>query len=114
MQAPFNPIQPIQSNILPISGSPLASTFGAPIEAPLGGEESAAPSFQNVFAKALGTVNDQMNVSGQMGDLLAAGKLENVHEMTLAGAKAGVMLKLTTQIAARISSAATTLFQMQL
>jgi len=113
MQAPFNPIQPVQASIVPISGSPLASTFGTPLEVPAG-EGGENVSFQNVFAKAIGSVNDELNVSGEMGKLLATGRLENIHEMTMAGAKAGVMLKLTTQIAARISSAATTLFQMQL
>ena len=45
---------------------------------------------------------------------MADGSLENLHEMSIAGAKSEVMLHLTTQIASKLCSSATTLFQMQL
>jgi len=47
-------------------------------------------------------------------DGLLGGSMENLHEMSIAGAKSEVMLHLTTQIASKLSSATTTLFQMQL
>lgn len=103
------PIQPITGfqapGVSPLKGGPAA-----------GADEDADPkaSFQNIFAQALNTVNDSLNTSGEYTKKLAEGSLENLHEMKIASAKAEIMLKLTTQIAAKVSSAATTLFQMQL
>jgi flagellar hook-basal body complex protein FliE len=55
-----------------------------------------------------------MDVSKQMTDGLLSGRLENIHEMTIAGAKSEVMMKLTTQITGKLSQATTQLFQMQI
>jgi len=71
-------------------------------------------SFSNIFADALNTVNDSQWKAGEMSNKLVSGTLESTHEMQIAGAKAEVMLHLTTQIASKLSSATTQLFQMQL
>ena len=47
-------------------------------------------------------------------DGLLTGDLNNLHEMSIASAKSEVMLHLTTQIASKLCTSATTLFQMQL
>jgi len=71
-------------------------------------------SFGSLFANALNNVNDTQWTAGEMSTKLITGQMENTHDMTIAGAKAECMLHLTTQIASKLSSATTQLFQMQL
>ncbi|MBM3464214.1 MAG: hypothetical protein FJX76_19130 [Armatimonadetes bacterium] len=77
-------------------------------------DEKGGESFQNVFASFFDNANDSQWKAGDYTKTLATGTLSNTHEMTIAGAKAEVMLHLTTQIASKLSSATTTLFQMQI
>ena len=114
MQSPFAPIQGLKG----LGG---ASTIGSisPIASPTTTSVSAptaenAKSFGNMLGDALNSVNTTMDVAKQTTDGLLSGEMENLHEMSIAGAKAEVMLHLTTQIASKLSSATTTLFQMQL
>ena len=48
------------------------------------------------------------------GGVPLAGRLDNLHEMTIAGAKSEVMMKLTTNITGKLAQATTQLFQMQI
>ena len=114
MSNPFNPISPITNNLGPLNPTPLSFNMEGPKTVSFDEEAGAKPSFQNAFAQALEKVNDTMMTAGDYSQKLATGELQNVHEMSIAGAKAEVMLHLTTQIAARVSSACTTLFQMQI
>ena len=109
MQTPFAPIQGL-------SGAKVASPIMAPLTSSPIAKPSAeqAQSFSDMLGSALQNVNTTLDVSKQMTDGLLSGDMENLHEMTIAGAKAEVMLHLTTQIASKLSSATTTLFQMQL
>lgn len=112
----------MQSPFAPIQGLPGMGSVGSisPIMSPSTGSISAAPSaenaksFSNMLGEALGTVNSTMDAAHQTTNGLLGGTMENLHEMSIAGAKAEVMLHLTTQIASKLSSATTTLFQMQL
>ena len=67
-----------------------------------------------MLSGALGTVNESMNVSKEMTGALISGRLDNLHEMTVAGAKSGIMMKLTTNITSKLAQATTQLFQMQI
>ena len=108
MQTPFMPIQPLNAGIAPMVSQPVGI-------AKLGGsEEGSGGDFQGMFMTALNGVNGSLQTAGQMGENMMTGKLQNLHDMTIAGAKAEVMLHLTTQIASKMSTACTTLFQMQL
>lgn len=71
-------------------------------------------SFPNLFASFLQNANDAQNKAGDYTKSLVTGQLTNTHEMTIAGAKSEVMLHLVTQITSKLSSATTTLFQMQI
>lgn len=73
-----------------------------------------AKSFSSLLGNALGSVNTALQESQAATQGLLSGDLENLHEMSIAGAKSEVMLHLTTQIASKLCTSATTLFQMQL
>ena len=109
MQSPFAPIQGLSGtgSIAPIQ----LPTAPASVTAPTADN---ARSFSNLLGDALGNVNTTMDAAHQTTNGLLGGTMENLHEMSIAGAKAEVMLHLTTQIASKLSSATTTLFQMQL
>ena len=62
----------------------------------------------------MNTVNSTMNTSKEMTGALLTGRLDNLHEMSIAGAKSEVMMKLTTNITGKLAQATTQLFQMQI
>ena len=122
MQNPFSAIQGVSS----LNQASQMNSLNAPssvgsvgsispslpsISAP---SESDAKSFSNLLGDALGSVNSTMQASQTATNNLLNGRLENLHDLTIAGAKSEVMLRLTTQIASKLCSSATTLFQMQL
>jgi len=107
MSLPFNPISPIQGNISPISTPSVGKAFGVE-----GSEKTG--EFGNMFMSLINSTNGALSDAGQTTQGLLSGKLENIHDMTVAGKKAEIMLHLTTQLASKMSTACTTLFQMQL
>lgn len=120
-QLPFQGIGSIGSSL----GGPSAPTGGGvsgiggigSISSPLSPSnvtEEDGKSFGSTLADAIGTVNKAQDASRVLGDSLLTGRLENIHEMTIAGAKSEVMMKLTTQITGKLSQATTQLFQMQI
>lgn len=120
-QSPFSGISSIGSALgAPASaGAPSVGGIGGigSISSPLSPSnvtEEDGKSFSSMLAGAMGQVNQSMDVSKQMTDGLLTGRLENLHEMTIAGAKSEIMMKLTTQITGKLSQATTQLFQMQI
>lgn len=109
MTSPFAPIQApnMKMDLSAINSTPFTLE-------PTKTEGEGDKSFQNVFASFLDNVNDSQMVAGDYTKQLVTGNVKNTHDMTIAGAKAEVMLHLTTQIASKLSSATTTLFQMQI
>lgn len=77
-------------------------------------EMPRADSFQNVLGKALDRANESFATAEELSKQLATGKLENIHDLSIAQTRAEIMLRLATQIASKLATAATTLFQMQL
>ncbi|MCE7870105.1 flagellar hook-basal body complex protein FliE [bacterium CPR1] len=76
--------------------------------------EEQANTFASLLGNAINTVNTVQDKSKKMTQALATGNMDNIHEMTIAGAKAEVAMKMTTTIASKLATATTTLFQMQL
>ncbi|NDD26841.1 MAG: hypothetical protein EB084_01040 [Proteobacteria bacterium] len=105
--SPFAPITPGVSSKADLSAVNGAKAFKLD-------EGEKKESFPNLFMSFLQNANDSQNKAGEYTKALVTGKLTNTHEMTIAGAKSEVMLHLVTQITSKLSSAATTLFQMQI
>ena len=99
-------ISSISSSIPSISSDMTKSAFTQPTE--------GAGGFGNVLSNAMNSVNGTMNTAKELGEKVATGEVGSLHQLSVAGMKSEIMLKLTTQIAAKLSSAATTLFQMQM
>ncbi|MCR5662667.1 MAG: flagellar hook-basal body complex protein FliE [bacterium] len=113
MQSPFSGIQGVTGmSHAPSVGS--IAPMSAPKVASLAPSAEEAKSFSNLLGNALTNVNTTMEAAKATTDKLLDGSMENLHEMSIAGAKSEVMLHLTTQIASKLCSSATTLFQMQL
>jgi len=109
VSTPFQAIQGISTS--PISQTPSFT----PSKSILGGEEAeGAGKFENIFTNYMNTANTTMMKAKDLGDQVATGDLKSLHKLSVAGMKAEIMMKLTTQIAAKLSSACTTLFQMQM
>lgn len=76
--------------------------------------EEQGKTFGGMLSNSLGEVNKSMDAAKNMTGALLTGRLDNLHEMTIAGAKSEVMMKLTTSITGKLAQATTQLFQMQL
>ena len=78
-----------------------------------------APSAENVrsfgqaLTDAIGQVNESQDAAKKATDGLMTGNAESIHEVQIAGAKAEIMMKLTTQVTSTFAQATTQLFQMQ-
>jgi len=107
IDSPFQPIQGISTGgISPIIGADSGKSLFA--------EEEKGSKFENIFARYMKTANETLMTAKEYGDKIATGELKDLHTASIWGLKAEIMMKLTTQIAAKVSSACTTLFQMQL
>jgi len=109
VSTPFEAIQGINMNSITQTPSltPSKSILG-------GGEVEGAGKFENIFSNYMNNANETLNKARDLGDKVATGDLKSLHKLSVAGMKAEIMMKLTTQIAAKLSSACTTLFQMQM
>lgn len=117
-QSPFSGISSIGSSLGAsspggVSGIGSIGSLSSPLS-PSNVTEEDGKSFSSMLSGAMGQVNEAMDVSKQMTNGLLDGRLENLHEMTIAGAKSEIMMKLTTQITGKLSQATTQLFQMQI
>ncbi|NLW08728.1 MAG: flagellar hook-basal body complex protein FliE [Firmicutes bacterium] len=65
----------------------------------------AGKSFRQVFRDALQYVNDLQLEADKLDRQLAAGTVENIHEVTIAAEKAALALELTVQIRNRLLEA---------
>jgi len=92
---------------------PGVGSVSSPIS-PSGVSKEDGESFGGLLANAMGTVNSTMSASSEMTKALTSGRLDNIHSMTIAGAKSGIMMKLTTNITSKLAQATTQLFQMQI
>ncbi len=70
-------------------------------------------SFGNMLKQAIEQVNQLDVQSSKMGELLASGQLEHLHEASIVGAKASTMLELTVQVRNRAVEAYQEIMRMQ-
>ena len=96
------------------SALPGIGSISTSISSPSNVTEEQGKTFSGMLANSMGEVNKSMNAAKNMTGALLTGRLDNLHEMTIAGAKSEVMMKLTTSITGKLAQATTQLFQMQL
>jgi flagellar hook-basal body complex protein FliE len=70
-------------------------------------------SFSDTLKQALDQVNQLEKQSSHMGELLAAGKIDNIHDVTIAGQKASVAIELTVQVRNKVVEAYQEVMRMQ-
>lgn len=119
MQSSFASIQGIsgmgnRSPITSVANMTTKSNIGSVSSLNAAPSAENAKSFSSMLGDALNNVNTTMQEAQATTDGLLSGDLNNLHEMSIASAKSEVMLHLTTQIASKLCTSATTLFQMQL
>lgn len=101
--------------IQPLKTSVIQPSFTLPSAGALdGAQQESGKAFSSILGNALGNVNEAMNASSKATKSLATGDLNGLHEMTIAGAKSEVMMKLTTTITSKLAQSVTQLFQMQM
>lgn len=71
------------------------------------------PSFEQYLKKSLENVNDLQVESERQSNLLATGQAENVHDVTIASAKAKVSLDLTMAVRGKVVEAYKEIMRMQ-
>ena len=96
-----------------IPSLPNVGSISSPLS-PSNVAEEQGDSFGALLGGAMNQVNTSMTASKEMTGALLTGRLDNLHEMTIAGAKSEVMMKLTTNITGKLAQATTQLFQMQI
>lgn len=115
--SPFQGISSIGSAVTSgVSGTPSMPSIGS-ISSPLSPSsvsQEDGESFGNLLSSAMGNVTQSMDAAKQMTEALTTGRLDNLHEMSIAGAKSEIMMKLTTNITSKLAQATTQLFQMQI
>ncbi|MFP4497692.1 MAG: flagellar hook-basal body complex protein FliE [Vulcanimicrobiota bacterium] len=106
---PFKPIQGLNTQINPVQ---LMSHTNGAKEMEESGDKKF--TFSNVMATQLKGANDVVNQSGDFTNKLLKGEIKNPHDVAISGKKAGIMVKLTSAVCSKVTSACTTLFQMQI
>lgn len=96
----------ITSKISHLGGDSTSSVSDAPTA-------EQARGFQQLLSDAIGGVNEAQDGAKKATEALMTGKAESLHEVQIAGAKAEIMMKLTTTVTSKLAQATTQLFQMQ-
>ena len=100
---PFKAIQPLSSHLGDTKDF-LSS----------GGSQSATSvPFENYLGQFYGGVNDTINNTGTMLQDAMIGKINNLHSVMASAAEAKILLELATAVTSKVTTAATSLFQMQ-
>lgn len=117
MQQPGNPfnslgsISGLSGGIGGIGGVSPIPGFKTPMTVP---SDDEVKSFSSTLAESMEHVNKSLDGAKEMTQSLLKGDVENLHEVTIAGAKSEVMMKLTTTVVGKLAQATTQLFQMQI
>jgi flagellar hook-basal body complex protein FliE len=113
MDQPFAPIKGISQQIEPIQNLNPVQSFGGAKSLGEDGEKKQL-NFGSVIASQIKGVNTSLWEADDIKNKLVRGEVTNTHDVAISGMKAGIMLRLTTAICSKVSSACTTLFQMQI
>ncbi|MEA1976202.1 MAG: flagellar hook-basal body complex protein FliE [Bacillota bacterium] len=71
-------------------------------------------NFSEMLNDAINKVNDEQIKADNMGELLAAGEVENVHEVMIAAQKAELTLNLAIEIKSKVMDAYKEIMRMQI
>lgn len=71
-------------------------------------------NFGNVLNQALNSVNQMQNEASQMAKLMAAGQIDDLHSVMIAGEKADLALQFTLQVRNKILDAYNEIMRMQI
>lgn len=74
---------------------------------------SPSVSFGDTLKQALDQVNQLEKQSSYMGELLAAGQIDNLHDVTIAGQKASIAVELTVHVRNKVVEAYQEVMRMQ-
>ena len=72
-----------------------------------------AEGFMNVLENAVRQTNELQLISDQYAEKLAAGQIENLHEVIIAGQKANISLQLLTAVRGKVLDAYNEIMRMQ-
>lgn len=86
-----------------------ANEFG-----PQSSDTSEKASFQDTLTKAIGSVNEAQKKADVLMQKLATGESKNIPEVMIAVEKAGIAMKLMTQVRSKIIDAYQEVMKMQL
>ncbi|MDK2798588.1 MAG: flagellar hook-basal body complex protein FliE [Clostridiales bacterium] len=80
----------------------------------IGAPSQQKVSFSEFLNNAIANVNQLQNDAAKSNELLAAGKVENLHQVMIDSEKAGIALQFTIQIRNKIMDAYNEIMRMQL
>jgi len=87
----------IKINLNPLMSKGIQSDLVKPIE--------TTQNFGAILSKAVGEVNSSQVDSRKMGQLLAVGEIDNLHDVQIAGQKAELTLNLMVEVRNKILDA---------
>jgi len=112
---PLSSITGINQQLSPIQSlSGVTESLTSDLKTEEEGDSGKKMSFAQLVNSQIIGVNNALNQSVSDKDKLIRGELKDTHQVAISGTKAGIMLRLTTSICSKVSSACTTLFQMQI
>jgi flagellar hook-basal body complex protein FliE len=71
-------------------------------------------NFSEILSDAMNKVNDEQINADKMGELLASGEVDNVHDVMIAAQKAELTLSLAIEIKSKIMSAYSEIIRLQI
>ncbi len=77
-------------------------------------DSSFSMPFSDCLKQALNNTNDLLIESDRLADDFAAGRTDNIHQVTLAAEKADIALQFTMQIRSKILDAYSEIMRMQI
>jgi len=77
-------------------------------------EGSASIPFSDYFKQALSNTNSLITEADRIADDFAAGKIDNIHQVSIAAEKADIALQFTMQIRSKIMDAYSEIMRMQI
>ena len=92
--------------LMPVSSSVMSSDIIKPVE-------GSAKNFGEFLTEALGEVNDLQNSAAKASYDLAAGKLQDISQVTIATEKASIAMQLTMQVRNKMIDAYQEVMRMQ-
>ena len=100
--------------IVPISQMPSIGSISTPNGATQQNIEGSGSSFGKIFEQAIQHVRETQEVSDQYAYDLAMGNTDDLHNISIASAKASAAMELTVQLTSRAVNAYNEIIRMQI